>query len=225
MQVRWLCSDPVLLCTVGCGRPLLCSFKPLPVCRWSAPAKQQRQQRRCLRCTARSKDVGTLLRDCKPRVQGHKISEVSAMTRYVVNLSLLRLLLCRLNLLTSSAPSFASLSKAMQHQLSTSKNGIESDLRSFLLHAALQTRAGGINEAYRKGAEFLQSRGFTGLEEINRILDIAMNPNSLYRTFRSRKRSTTSVVRLGPLLMQLSSTPNLLQQLHCSRSCHRQGRF
>ena len=44
------------------------------------------------------------------------------------------------------------------------------------------------------GAEYLRSLGFSNTAEIARVLDIAMNPNSLYSKFRDRKRSVNAFV-------------------------------
>lgn len=51
------------------------------------------------------------------------------------------------------------------------------------------------DDAYRKGAEFLKSIGFESVAEVSRILDVAMNPNSLYLSFRDRKRAVNGSVR------------------------------
>ena len=63
-----------------------------------------------------------------------------------------------------------------------------------LLRESLQAPPPDTNEAYRSAAGFLRSQGFVDQEEVNRVLDIAMNPNSLHRSFRNRKRSNISSV-------------------------------
>eukprot|EP00803_Ostreobium_quekettii_P001260 evm.model.scf_828EXC.4 EVM.evm.TU.scf_828EXC.4 scf_828EXC:28858-30682(+) len=49
--------------------------------------------------------------------------------------------------------------------------------------------------AYAKGGEFLRSVGFKNQAEVARVLDIAMNPNSLFVTFRDRKRAANANAR------------------------------
>ena len=46
-----------------------------------------------------------------------------------------------------------------------------------------------IDAAYQEGSEFLQSIGVESKGEVARILDIAMNPNSLFLTLRDKKRA------------------------------------
>ena len=61
-----------------------------------------------------------------------------------------------------------------------------------VLYAAL---SGAVDSAYQQGAEFL--RGRVGLENpaiIARTLDVAMNPNSLFVSFRDKKRSKNANV-------------------------------
>lgn len=42
---------------------------------------------------------------------------------------------------------------------------------------------------YAEGSQFLKSIGFQNVSEISRVLDIAMNPNSLYMKDRHKRRS------------------------------------
>lgn len=61
-----------------------------------------------------------------------------------------------------------------------------------VLYAAL---SGAVDSAYQQGAEFLRAR--VGLENpsiIARTLDVAMNPNSLFVSFRDKKRSKNANV-------------------------------
>ena len=81
-----------------------------------------------------------------------------------------------------------------------------------LLRESLATPPAEPAAAYRSGAEFLNSQGFDDREEVSRILDIAMNPNSLHRTFRSRKRSAVSVVSIG----RMSQPHPLPRTRHCA---------
>ena len=50
---------------------------------------------------------------------------------------------------------------------------------------------------YAEGAEYLRSLGFRNASEISRVLDIAMNPNSLYLKDRHKRRSVNSSVGTG----------------------------
>lgn len=55
--------------------------------------------------------------------------------------------------------------------------------------------SGAVDSAYQQGADFL--RGRVGLENpaiIARTLDVAMNPNSLFVSFRDKKRSKNANV-------------------------------
>ena len=52
-----------------------------------------------------------------------------------------------------------------------------------------------IDVAYQEGAEYLQTLGIESKGEVARILDIAMNPNSLFLTLRDKKRAVNSYVR------------------------------
>ncbi|KAL3159632.1 hypothetical protein ABBQ38_010042 [Trebouxia sp. C0009 RCD-2024] len=48
---------------------------------------------------------------------------------------------------------------------------------------------------YAQGSEYLKSLGFRNASEISRVLDIAMNPNSLYLQDRHKRRSVNSSAR------------------------------
>jgi hypothetical protein len=50
--------------------------------------------------------------------------------------------------------------------------------------------------AYEAGAAFLRELGMDQSAEIARVLDIAMNPNSLFVSFRDKKRAVNANVRL-----------------------------
>eukprot|EP01023_Acetabularia_acetabulum_P030756 TRINITY_DN2895_c0_g1_i1.p2 TRINITY_DN2895_c0_g1~~TRINITY_DN2895_c0_g1_i1.p2 ORF type:complete len:213 (+),score=25.39 TRINITY_DN2895_c0_g1_i1:173-811(+) len=52
-----------------------------------------------------------------------------------------------------------------------------------------QALSGEVDPMYQEGAAFLQSLGIVNPGEIARILDIAMNPNSLFLDKQTRKRS------------------------------------
>lgn len=58
--------------------------------------------------------------------------------------------------------------------------------------------SGTVDAAYQQGADFLRKR--VGLENpavIARTLDVAMNPNSLFVSFRDKKRSKNANVRFS----------------------------
>lgn len=49
---------------------------------------------------------------------------------------------------------------------------------------------GSVDPVYLAAANYLKSIGFTNTAEIARVLDIAMNPNSLFVQYNDAKRST-----------------------------------
>ena len=55
-----------------------------------------------------------------------------------------------------------------------------------------------IDAAYQEGGEYLQTIGIESKGEIARILDIAMNPNSLFLTLRDKKRAVNVHVSTTP---------------------------
>lgn len=59
--------------------------------------------------------------------------------------------------------------------------------------------------AYVEGGEFLKSLGMTNQAEISRILDIAMNPDSLFLSPSERRMSNASVLP-QPLLFIFSNS-------------------
>lgn len=70
--------------------------------------------------------------------------------------------------------------------------------------------SGSVNPAFQEGAAFLRELGLENTAEIARILDVAMNPNSLFVSFRDKKRAVNGSVRF------LSQT--LLPLSHCCAS-------
>lgn len=54
-----------------------------------------------------------------------------------------------------------------------------------------------IDPAYTSGAAFLKTIGFTNPAEIARVLDIAMNPNSMFIDHTLRKGSKNASVCTG----------------------------
>ena len=67
--------------------------------------------------------------------------------------------------------------------------------------AALQVgRGAATEEAYRAGAEFLRTIGIESQGEIMRVLDVAMNKNSLFGRHRDKKRAINVNVRLSKRL-------------------------
>ena len=67
---------------------------------------------------------------------------------------------------------------------------------SFTRTALEAGRRSEIDVAYQEGAEYLQTLGIESKGEVARILDIAMNPNSLFLTLRDKKRAVNSYVRV-----------------------------
>lgn len=65
--------------------------------------------------------------------------------------------------------------------------------RPVLLKAGVQVQREEVPH-YAEGSQFLKSRGFRNASEISRVLDIAMNPNSLYLKDRHKRRSVNSSV-------------------------------
>ena len=68
-----------------------------------------------------------------------------------------------------------------------------------------------IDAAYQEGSEFLQTIGVESKGEVARILDIAMNPNSLFLTLRDKKRAVNIHVSTSHAL-HLSQPPCLCLQ-------------
>ncbi|CAK0784374.1 hypothetical protein CVIRNUC_007578 [Coccomyxa viridis] len=65
-----------------------------------------------------------------------------------------------------------------------------------MLREALDAgRRSEIDVAYQEGAEYLQTMGIESKGEVARILDIAMNPNSLFLTLRDKKRAVNTNAR------------------------------
>lgn len=61
--------------------------------------------------------------------------------------------------------------------------------------AALQAGQGKPTDtAYQEGAEYLRSIGIESQGELMRILDVAMNPNSLFGRHRDKKRAVNASV-------------------------------
>ena len=78
---------------------------------------------------------------------------------------------------------------------------------SFLRVALDAGRRSEIDVAYQEGAEYLQNMGIESKGEVARILDIAMNPNSLFLTLRDKKRAVnTNVCAFNSGLGQMCCT-------------------
>ena len=61
--------------------------------------------------------------------------------------------------------------------------------------AALQPGSAPVTDtAYQEGAEYLRSLGIDNQGELMRILDVAMNPNSLFGRYRDKKRAISASV-------------------------------
>lgn len=87
-----------------------------------------------------------------------------------------------------------------------------------LLRDALNQPAQGTNLAYLSAANFLRGLGMDNQAELNRVLDIAMNPNSLF-TSANRKQPTNPHARrldvesdLKPLLAFLTEGAGFTQE-------------
>jgi hypothetical protein len=59
-----------------------------------------------------------------------------------------------------------------------------------------------VDPVYAAAADYLRASGFTNAAELARVLDVAMNPNSLFATFSDPKRSRNANVSflVHPLL-------------------------
>jgi len=73
--------------------------------------------------------------------------------------------------------------------------------------ALLSLRGAGVEREevphYAEGAQFLKSIGIQHASEISRVLDVAMNPNSLYLKDRHKRRSVNVNVCLIMLQLQM----------------------
>lgn len=63
------------------------------------------------------------------------------------------------------------------------------------MYVEIKEGAFDLDPAYFEGGEYLKTLGMTNQAEISRVLDIAMNPNTLYLTFSDRKRALNSHVQ------------------------------
>ena len=54
----------------------------------------------------------------------------------------------------------------------------------------------GGDSTYARASAYLKSVGFTNAAELARVLDVAMNPNSLYVSYNDAKRSKNANVRV-----------------------------
>ena len=75
-------------------------------------------------------------------------------------------------------------------------------LSQHLLLAAepsVQETSTSFERTYQEGADFLRGLGLDNRAEVARILDIAMNPGSLFISFRDRKRSGNPAVRTSSI--------------------------
>lgn len=81
------------------------------------------------------------------------------------------------------------LASSMQNFSGKRRNLIDCSCAAFLCAALDVGRRSEIDAAYQEGSQFLQSIGIESKGEIARILDIAMNPNSLFLTLRDKKRA------------------------------------
>ena len=75
-----------------------------------------------------------------------------------------------------------------------------------------------LDAAYQEGSQYLQSIGIESKGEIARILDIAMNPNSLFPTLRDKKRAVNVHVRTRPNVQCCTNLCGLVPYLPCTPS-------
>ncbi|KAK9811923.1 hypothetical protein WJX72_012502 [[Myrmecia] bisecta] len=92
------------------------------------------------------------------------------------------------------------------------------DVASVLRDAMKGGREGTVDEAYRSGGAYLRTLGLESLPEITRILDVAMNPNSLYNTYRDKKRSYNVNARKLSVDADLKPVVEFLQSQGLSKS-------
>ncbi|CAL8469544.1 g9085 [Coccomyxa elongata] len=93
------------------------------------------------------------------------------------------------------------------------KKGKDSDTISALREALDVGRRSELDQAYQEGGAFLRSIGFEANAEISRILDVAMNPNSLFVTLRDKKRAGNASAR------RLDVEQDMKPVVDCLRSC------
>lgn len=74
--------------------------------------------------------------------------------------------------------------------------------------AIAQTRDEKRDAAYREGAAFLRSLDITSQTELTRVLDIAMNPNSLFADHQNKLRASNTSVSNVLCTNPLSAAPN-----------------
>lgn len=68
-----------------------------------------------------------------------------------------------------------------------------------------------LDQAYQDGGAFLRSIGIDSNAEISRVLDVAMNPNSLFVTLRDKKRAGNAHV--SPSYIPHFTIRNMLRAL------------
>jgi len=69
-----------------------------------------------------------------------------------------------------------------------------------------------LDQAYQDGGAFLRSIGIESNADISRVLDVAMNPNSLFVTLRDKKRAGNAHVSPSYML-------HLSQVKHANMLC------
>ncbi|EIE21495.1 hypothetical protein COCSUDRAFT_56708 [Coccomyxa subellipsoidea C-169] len=89
----------------------------------------------------------------------------------------------------------------------------DSDTISALREALDVGRRSELDQAYQEGGAFLRSIGFEANSEISRILDVAMNPNSLFVTLRDKKRAGNASAR------RLNVEEDMRPVVECLRLC------
>jgi len=72
------------------------------------------------------------------------------------------------------------------------------------------------DRAYRNGAVFLRTLGITSQTELTRVLDLAMNPNSLFRDNSTKLRGNNASARLLDVETDMRPTVEYLTTLGLS---------
>ncbi|KAF5836757.1 hypothetical protein DUNSADRAFT_5447 [Dunaliella salina] len=74
-----------------------------------------------------------------------------------------------------------------------------------------------VDPAYIDGASYLKTIGYTNPAEIARILDVAMNPGSMFADYRSGKRATNASARLLSVQDDMEPVVNYLLSKNISK--------
>ncbi|KAK9908578.1 hypothetical protein WJX75_009901 [Coccomyxa subellipsoidea] len=103
--------------------------------------------------------------------------------------------------------------RSLSSVVALAKKRKDSDTINALREALDVGRRSELDQAYQEGGAFLRSIGFEANAEISRILDVAMNPNSLFVTLRDKKRAGNAAAR------RLNVEEDMKPVVDCLRSC------